>query len=216
MALFAIGVNKEDAFRMVDIDFDGNISKEDLQSFLRDVLRMSTFEVNGPRIDRLFKLLDRFKRGYIQSDDFKAIFEENGLISESSPTKIHSLLPSPSMSKSLTKSMSLTSVGRSVSNFDWKANARQQIGLVISTKFSSLNEAFDQISTFTSRITYKDFMKWVDDANVLHGFNLTEQLLLQLFADLDPHKKGYLSFIDFENAFGNTKVKFFFLLIFYG
>ena len=59
-----LDISKEDAFRMVDIDFDGNISKEDIRQFLSRSLKME-YEQTDPRLDRLFKLLDQYKRGYI-------------------------------------------------------------------------------------------------------------------------------------------------------
>jgi hypothetical protein len=36
----------------------------------------------------------------------------------------------------------------------------------------------------------------------LKGFNLTDQLMQQLFSELDPHKKGFLSESDWMLAFG--------------
>jgi Ca2+-binding EF-hand superfamily protein len=36
---------------------------------------------------------------------------------------------------------------------------------------------------------------------LLNGFSLTPQLLQELFGSLDPHKKGYLSYNDWKNAF---------------
>jgi len=41
----------------------------------------------------------------------------------------------------------------------------------------------------------------------LIGFNLTETLLLKLFSDLDPHKKGHLTEIDWLNAFSSYSWK---------
>jgi Ca2+-binding EF-hand superfamily protein len=52
----------EDAFRVLDRDFDGAISKRDLEGFVREVLK-SDKDVTQSRINRLFKLLDVFKRG---------------------------------------------------------------------------------------------------------------------------------------------------------
>lgn len=52
-------------------------------------------------------------------------------------------------------------------------------------------------------MTFKQFTDWIEKNQILHGFNLTEKLMQQLFADLDPHKKGYLSDLDWENGFGN-------------
>ena len=51
-------------------------------------------------------------------------------------------------------------------------------------------------------MTFKHFSVWIETSMVLTGFNLTEKLMQQLFADLDPHKKGHLTELDWENAFG--------------
>lgn len=190
-------MNKEDAFRIVDIDFDGNISKEDLRTFLLDVLKLENNEVNDPRIDRLFKLLDQFKRGYVQSDDFKRVFSDDPLLTSPSTS---SLLPLKTISD--TRSSALLSQKTSSSAFDWKMNAKQQIGLVLSKKFPSLEAAFTEISGYTNRIILKNFLNWVESNHALQGFNLTENLLLQLFSSLDPHKKGYITYSDFKHAFG--------------
>ena len=64
---------------MVDMDFDGTINRTDLKCFLLDVLRKNSKDILDPQIDRLFKLLDRYKRGYIQPDDFKEIFYDRSL-----------------------------------------------------------------------------------------------------------------------------------------
>lgn len=64
-----------DAFRIVDSDFDGFISKSDLKNFLLTALNVRAEETNSSNIDRLFKLLDRFKRGCITKDDFAHFFD---------------------------------------------------------------------------------------------------------------------------------------------
>jgi hypothetical protein len=58
------------------------------------------------------------------------------------------------------------------------------------------------ISEHKGRITYNMFKKWIEENNALNGFSLTENLSLQFYADLDPHKKGYLVLSDWEHAFG--------------
>jgi Ca2+-binding EF-hand superfamily protein len=50
-------------------------------------------------------------------------------------------------------------------------------------------------------MTYKQFAKWVEDKRVLIGFDLTDQLLQQVFSEIDPHKKGYVTLDDWLNAF---------------
>jgi Ca2+-binding EF-hand superfamily protein len=54
-----------DAFRAMDNDFDGFISKEDLTNFLLKILHLSPKVATSQVIDRLFKLMDQFKRGCI-------------------------------------------------------------------------------------------------------------------------------------------------------
>ncbi len=52
-----------------------------------------------------------------------------------------------------------------------------------------------------SRINYNSFKTWIEKKQALGGFNLTEGLYKQLFSDLDPHKKGYLTQNDWDNSF---------------
>ena len=54
---------------------------------------------------------------------------------------------------------------------------------------------------------YTLFKKWIEKNRVLTGFDLTDRLIQKLFADLDPHKKGYLIEADWVNAFGNLAYK---------
>lgn len=41
----------------------------------------------------------------------------------------------------------------------------------------------------------------MEDTHALKGLNLTEQLVQQLFSELDPHKKGFLTESDWKLAF---------------
>jgi Ca2+-binding EF-hand superfamily protein len=66
----------DDAFRTLDRDFDGIISKNDLRHGLITILQFEEKEVLDLRIDRLYKLLDTYKRNSVQISDFKALFEE--------------------------------------------------------------------------------------------------------------------------------------------
>jgi hypothetical protein len=52
------------------------------------------------------------------------------------------------------------------------------------------------------------FLNWIQTNNILHGFNLTRDLLCKLFAWLDPHRKGYLTEADWLHLFGNTTFYF--------
>lgn len=50
---------------MFDTDFDGFINKKDLESFLIEVLHLSPKEIDTHRINRLYKLMDEYKRGTV-------------------------------------------------------------------------------------------------------------------------------------------------------
>ena len=67
----------EEAFKIIDKDFDGLISKDDLHRFLVDVLKYEENDLNQTKLVRLFKLMDQYKRGNIQFLDFKRLVTEN-------------------------------------------------------------------------------------------------------------------------------------------
>ena len=69
------------------------------------------------------------------------------------------------------------------------------------------------ISLHQKRLLYSQFYKWLEDSRALTGFNLTEKLVQEVYSDLDPHKKGYLTENDWLNAFGN-KLKTYFVFIY--
>lgn len=51
-------LSSDDAFRAIDRDFDGFLSKEDLKYYLENILHEDPKETTSPVIDRLFKLMD--------------------------------------------------------------------------------------------------------------------------------------------------------------
>lgn len=50
----SLDMKSEDAFRIIDIDYDQIIDKKDLYRFLKDILKIPKEELNGVRIDRLY------------------------------------------------------------------------------------------------------------------------------------------------------------------
>ena len=66
----------EDAFRTFDKDYDGEISKGDIKTFMLDILKIEEKVVTEGKLNRLFKLMDQFKRGKITLMDFKRFLEE--------------------------------------------------------------------------------------------------------------------------------------------
>lgn len=89
-----------------------------------EVLKFQESEITVIRIDRLFKLIDQFKRGCIQFIDFKRLIQEN----------IESLNLNITGGKALPPPKS---------SFDWIINCKQQIGLVLSRQFPTLKESFE-------------------------------------------------------------------------
>lgn len=119
-------MSAENAFRVVDIDFDGTISKKDLTSFLKEVLKIPNEEITPSRIGRLFKLMDIFKRNTIQLNDFKKVICNN-LTDEKDPNN-------PEETHMQT-----------ISSFNWKLHGKQQIGLLLSKQFNNLHQSFEGI-----------------------------------------------------------------------
>jgi hypothetical protein len=48
------------------------------------------------------------------------------------------------------------------STFDWKLSAIQQMGLIISKKFTSVKNGFEMASENSNKITFDQFKKFVD------------------------------------------------------
>ncbi len=48
----------EDAFRTFDKDYDGEISKGDIKTFLVDIMKIEEKEISEAKSNRLFKLMD--------------------------------------------------------------------------------------------------------------------------------------------------------------
>lgn len=85
---------------------------------------------------------------------------------------------------------------------NWKQAAIQQAGIQMSKKYPSLSESFSACSRESGKVNFDNLTQFFTQHNLLHGFSMTPQLLQELFGELDPHKKGYLSYNDWKNAFG--------------
>ena len=59
-----------EAFKCFDKDFDGFISKKDLRDSLSDILEIDPKTIQDAKMDRLFRLMDFFKTGFVQVSDF--------------------------------------------------------------------------------------------------------------------------------------------------
>ena len=69
---------------------------------------------------------------------------------------------------------------RSENSFEWKMSAIQTIGMYIGRTYGSPDRCFNAIATSPggngTTINYNQFKRFLDDTNVLTGFNLTPQL----------------------------------------
>ena len=149
--LHYIGIGKADAFRMADIDFDGTISKKDLKQFILKLPHVQAKEVTDPKVDRLFKLLDRFKRGHIQADDFLQIFtEDNTSQLQLNRTQSELFFKSLTSTKLVAEPI-FEHTNLQKQDFDWRKNAKQQIGLILSKKFDDLRTGFDSTYHISSQ-----------------------------------------------------------------
>ena len=55
------GLTVEEAFKCFDMNFDGYISKDDLNKSLQQLLEIPKDEILSTKLDRLFNLMDFFK-----------------------------------------------------------------------------------------------------------------------------------------------------------
>ena len=132
----------------MDSDFDGVIGKSDLKSFLLTVLRIPEDEVTSPRVDRLFKLLDHYKRGFVDVVDFVRIFKIKEAMSNKSTTKSTIITPEKQKNRIdgsfFSKSETKNAQGEmDSSDFYWCKNAKQQLGLVIARSYEDFTECFE-------------------------------------------------------------------------
>ena len=179
-----------EAFKCFDKDFDGFISKQDLRDSLTDILEINPKHVQQTKLDRLFRLMDFFKSGMVQVSDFQRLVSNTNPYAETFVSGVRS-----NMNRSLGGGLQNTST------FDWKFSVIQQIGLILSKRYPSVNASFKEASGNEEKLRYNRFNEFLEREQALQGFNLTQPLIQKLFSELDPHKKGFLSINDWRNAF---------------
>lgn len=134
----------EDAFRTFDKDYDGEISKADIHTYLLDILKIEHKEITQAKVNRIFKLMDQFKRGKITLVDFKRFIQEGVFYGQNT-----SIFGNPTNLDPAAKTQQQIR-----SSFDWKVNARQQMGLVISRHFPGCKQSFDMISGYRKKMVF--------------------------------------------------------------
>jgi len=61
--------------------------------------------------------------------------------------------------------------------------------------------SFNAASYGKVKLTFEQLKNFFAKTEALKGFNLTGALLHELFAELDPHKKGFLTINDWSQTF---------------
>jgi len=64
-----------------------------------------------------------------------------------------------------------------ISTLDWKFAAIQQIGLIISKKYKTVEQSFDDASAHSDKVDVIKFDAWLNKTEALQGFNITKQLM---------------------------------------
>ena len=95
----------EDAWRTVDKNYNGEIKEKDLEVFLIEMVKVKEDEITQGKINRLYKLLDQYKRGRVKIDDFRRFLTEDYSIGQNKIIMGHKNI-------------------ENYSSFDWKLNAK--------------------------------------------------------------------------------------------
>lgn len=69
--------------------------------------------------------------------------------------------------------------GKSV---NWVGDARQQIGIVISRLYTSLSDAFYDITQGDQKLLFNAFKIWVEKKKALSGFIPNDDILKKIFS----------------------------------
>ena len=155
-----------DAFRYFDHDCDGRISKSDMKTSLERYLLIPAEKIDDHRLARLFRLLSFYKADSLQPSDFdRLLVDANPFLTASQG----------SVKANFTKSMG--GGFATTSTHDWKLAAIQQIGLVISRNYESIEAGFGAASNHTDKVNFEKFKAFIEKHNALQGFNITLPLL---------------------------------------
>ena len=143
---------------------------------------MKEEDLTTAKVNRLFKLMDQFKKGSIKCEDFRRFLCEDFVQGGNECIMGHKNIDN-------------------YSSFDWKLNARQQVGLVLTRRFNDLTHSYNMITKHQKKMDFNQFKDWINYTNCLKGFDITESQLKEFFTDLDSHKKGFHTEQDWSTAF---------------
>jgi len=161
-----------------------------MKASLERYLQIPAEKIDDHRLARLFRLLSFYKADSLQPSDFDRLLVDTN--------------PFLTACQGLVKANFTKSMGggfTTTSTHDWKFSAIQQIGLAISRNYQSIEAGFEAASNHTDKVNFEKFKAFVEKHNALQGFNMTLPLLYKLFAEIDPHKKTFLSLKDWISCF---------------
>lgn len=95
--------------------------------------------------------MDFFKSGLVQVSDFQRLMSNSNPYAETYVSGVRS-----NMTKSLGGGLNNTST------FDWKFSVVQQIGLVMSKKYASVDDSFKDASGANPKLKYTKFSEFLD------------------------------------------------------
>eukprot|EP00347_Sterkiella_histriomuscorum_P022283 403331031 len=207
----AQNINDKQLFKFIDKNGTGFINFTDFSEQLNKIVSIA-HNIK----EKLFAFMDRNSTGLVNQLDFEKFIRYQGDSSsqddqtQQNPKKqyqdsfsneqrnIEQIKIVGLRSQSQINSKVQTSIQL---EFDWRLSAVQQIKNYITSVYQDLKVAFEDFSEYKNQITYHQFKKTIEKRDLLKGFNLSIQLLQELFAFLDPHKKGYLTLQDFKIHF---------------
>lgn len=73
--------------------------------------------------------------------------------------------------------------------------------MVSSRIYGGTKASFEAASGGSGKVNFPLFKAFMEKHNILDGFDISVSLLQQLFAELDPHCKTYLTLKDWQSAF---------------
>lgn len=181
-------LNLQEAFRVIDGDFDGLIREEDLTAFLKAHLGI---ELTEQKLSRLFCVLDLAKSGSIHLVDFERLFSD-----------VH---------RQQKRGRAKSATGYSLA---WEKNCLAQLAKHLQQHFADSETAFNskgQVSHVTDlalegKLNSAGFLDYLAESGALRGFSLSRELQLRLFASLDCHRKGFLTLQDWLRHFGKPSI----------
>lgn len=168
------------------------MSKQDLKTSLERLVKLPSKTLTEENMTRLMHLLSFYRTDTLQPSDFDRLLADD-------------VSPLVSAAQGDTKAQFQRSLGGALarsSTFEWKASAVRQLGLVFSRNHGAPSRSFKAAANGGDRVNFAAFKSFIEQQNALEGFNITHDLLLKLFGELDPHSKTHLTLRDWESAFG--------------